>query len=438
MKKLLALFLAILICFSSAVCFAENVVLTDEAPDMTADISKVLGKDGDFYIIDTDTTITFNADLWSFSVSLCEDMWSPETVYDYEHHPYSDKCIYSYEKGTIRTMYYEKEGDGEYERDSECIKNGSVLQFREPGTYSIFVMRAISVDDINAQRYSASGSLSVIVKPGANYVEKMLTPAEKEFAQSVDPGLFTISKIVDFDYNDELYESVAACINQATISVATDLEKLIIAKMKKTDFGWEPAYFVLGDENTAYDNNILLPQKAGSMLKLEEKGLYLIESQFNGNTTRTYLDITEENAKYTNSKVMVDGKEVQFEAYNINGNNYFKLRDIAKVLSGTSKQFEVTWDQELQSISLLSNTPYTEVGGELAPGDCKSKIAEWGTGNIFMNHFTNFPLEIKPYMINGNNYFKLRDLGELFDFGVSWDGANNCVLIDSETGYSAE
>ncbi|MCI8537053.1 MAG: hypothetical protein HFF18_00095 [Oscillospiraceae bacterium] len=40
--------------------------------------------------------------------------------------------------------------------------------------------------------------------------------------------------------------------------------------------------------------------------------------------------------------------------------------------------------------------------------------------------------------IGGNNYFKLRDLGSAFSFGVDWDGAANTVLIDPGKGYTPD
>ena len=59
----------------------------------------------------------------------------------------------------------------------------------------------------------------------------------------------------------------------------------------------------------------------------------------------------------TTSTVMVNGQAVAFEAYNIAGNNYFKLRDLAKVLSGTTKQFEVvSWYSKI--VTPLSNVVY--------------------------------------------------------------------------------
>jgi uncharacterized repeat protein (TIGR01451 family) len=40
------------------------------------------------------------------------------------------------------------------------------------------------------------------------------------------------------------------------------------------------------------------------------------------------------------------------------------------------------------------------------------------------------------YNIEGNNYFRLRDIGEALDFGVTWDSAKNTVVIDTSKGYT--
>ncbi len=137
----------------------------------------------------------------------------------------------------------------------------------------------------------------------------------------------------------------------------------------------------------------------------------------------------------TSSKVLVNGTATGFEAYTINGNNYFKLRDVAKVVSGSDKQFEVTWDGTKNAINLISGQAYTVVGGELTKGDvteinavaCNSTIYKDGT-----------VVTLTAYTINGNNYFKLRDLGIAFDFDVSWDGKNNSVVIDTSHSYTED
>lgn len=45
-------------------------------------------------------------------------------------------------------------------------------------------------------------------------------------------------------------------------------------------------------------------------------------------------------------------------------------------------------------------------------------------------------VELTGYNIGGNNYFKLRDIGEQVGFHVSWNGGTRTVEIDTTTGYS--
>ena len=138
-------------------------------------------------------------------------------------------------------------------------------------------------------------------------------------------------------------------------------------------------------------------------------------------------------AKYTDSAIMVNGVPVAFEAYNINGNNYFKLRDVAQAINGTEKQFNVTWNGELNAILLERNTPYATVGGELAAGDGTDKNAVLCQSEIFEG---NQKIDLTAYTINDNNYFKLRDLGKWYDFSIEWDGVNNCIMIDTTKPYT--
>lgn len=41
-------------------------------------------------------------------------------------------------------------------------------------------------------------------------------------------------------------------------------------------------------------------------------------------------------------------------------------------------------------------------------------------------------IELIGYVINGNNYFLLRDLGDKLGFGVSWDNDTRTVVITTE------
>lgn len=137
-------------------------------------------------------------------------------------------------------------------------------------------------------------------------------------------------------------------------------------------------------------------------------------------------------AESTKSKVLVNGQDIAFDAYKIKDNNYFKLRDLAKVVSGTEKQFEVDWNEDTQSIELISNQAYTEVGGELDLGDGLNKTAESSTSLIYKDGEL---IELLAYKIGGNNYFKLRDIGKVFDFDIRWDNETQTISIDTSQGY---
>jgi hypothetical protein len=138
-------------------------------------------------------------------------------------------------------------------------------------------------------------------------------------------------------------------------------------------------------------------------------------------------------ANPTASTVLVDGKNVAFDAYNIADNNYFKLRDLAYVLNGTAKQFQVGWDGANNAISLTGGEAYTVAGGEMAGKGGGSKEASPTDSKIILN---GRDVQITAYFIDGNNYFKLRDIGEAFDFGVDWDGERNTIVIDTGKGYT--
>ena len=138
-------------------------------------------------------------------------------------------------------------------------------------------------------------------------------------------------------------------------------------------------------------------------------------------------------AKPTASTVYVNGEPVAFDAYYINGNNYFKLRDIAYILTGTEKQFEVEWDAETNDILLTDGLPYTPVGGEMTgKGPDEQKPAPTKSVILLNGQRVN----LKACLIRGNNYFKLRDIGKLFDFEVSWYGDDNAIRIETGAAYT--
>lgn len=135
----------------------------------------------------------------------------------------------------------------------------------------------------------------------------------------------------------------------------------------------------------------------------------------------------------SNAKVIVDGEEIAFEAYNIGGSNYFKLRDLAKVLNGSPKQFGVEWDDVNNAIGLAKLAAYEADGSELAlTGKQTAQTAMPSVARIFID---GAEANLASYNIGGYNYYKLRDLAKQIDFNVTWDDEHNTVGIDTKSGY---
>lgn len=133
------------------------------------------------------------------------------------------------------------------------------------------------------------------------------------------------------------------------------------------------------------------------------------------------------NITASKSQIYVNGNQVQANAYNINGNNYFKLRDIAYYLNGTECQFAADWLPDEGCIDITVGNKYVPVGSEgILTNDTHSIAVGTSTATVTVN---GSPVHLSAYNINGNNYFKLRDLSGVLGFGVSWLEAQNGVLI---------
>ena len=57
------------------------------------------------------------------------------------------------------------------------------------------------------------------------------------------------------------------------------------------------------------------------------------------------------------------------------------------------------------------------------------------TQRFYLNGQT---IQLEAYAIHGNNFVKLRDIGQAVDFGVIYDGTTNSVYIDPNSPYQEE
>jgi len=133
------------------------------------------------------------------------------------------------------------------------------------------------------------------------------------------------------------------------------------------------------------------------------------------------------NAVLSAHKIYLDGVLQTVQVYNIGGNNYFKLRDVAQIMNGTNCQFSVGFVSKI--VSTTTGAAYTPVGGECAIGADHSKTSVASAWKLNVNGIQRY---LTCYNIGGNNYFKIRELGQLYGFGVDYDEATRSVQLTTK------
>ena len=81
-------------------------------------------------------------------------------------------------------------------------------------------------------------------------------------------------------------------------------------------------------------------------------------------------------AERSTHRIYVDGREVQMEAYVINGNNYVRLADIGKQVG-----FNVYWDSNTKTVQIEADKPYTGIAPQqtaAAPTDGSRYVPKVG------------------------------------------------------------
>lgn len=128
----------------------------------------------------------------------------------------------------------------------------------------------------------------------------------------------------------------------------------------------------------------------------------------------------------TRQTLLFNKEKVNLEVYNIDGDNYFKLRDVAFLLMDTKYEVSLDFNTYFRSIYAKCGGTYVPNGDEMLTGtDMSSKcvVSNW---DIIVDG-TYVPCKV--YNIGGNNFFRIRDLGSAFGFGVDYDAKQNAVVL---------
>lgn len=116
-----------------------------------------------------------------------------------------------------------------------------------------------------------------------------------------------------------------------------------------------------------------------------------------------------------------------FSTYIINDYNYFKLRNFASYMNNTAKKFDIRFNSERNAIEIFMESDYMDFSGIPKENISGSKKAIPSPQKIFID---GREVQISGYNIDGNNYFKLRDLAEALDIKINYDEVKKCVILN--------
>ena len=138
------------------------------------------------------------------------------------------------------------------------------------------------------------------------------------------------------------------------------------------------------------------------------------------------------DVKATNQKVKLDGKDVVISGYNIDGYNYFKLRDLAAVLKDSQAKFGVDYKDGVVTLTKAADYKVVESDQKEVKATSKGMLTN---DKVLVGDKT---LTATAYKIDDLNYYKLRDLGKELGFGVGYDEATKSVLLTSVVNEKEE
>ena len=137
-------------------------------------------------------------------------------------------------------------------------------------------------------------------------------------------------------------------------------------------------------------------------------------------------------SQVSTQKLSVNGTQIDCERYNIDGSNYFKLRDLAALLNGTGSQFDVGYDAAKRLVSITTGHAYTDPRDtDLVVGADKSATTAFSTQTVMIDGVPRS--DLRAYNIGGNNYFQLRELGAALGFDVDYDAPTRTMLVQSRS-----
>jgi len=148
--------------------------------------------------------------------------------------------------------------------------------------------------------------------------------------------------------------------------------------------------------------------------------------------------------------VFVDNNSFNFNTYDIDGTSYYRIRDIAQILGGTKKKFEIYWDSENKSMHFHTGMEQHDLTDENPDeADHIAPANEISAESNLEAIVTAPPSPLKTYVngeeacfiyyeADGYNYLSMEDISRILNLSVTIEPASGYIAINTMTEEAQE
>lgn len=237
--------------------------------------------------------------------------------------------------------------------------------------------------------------------------------------------------------------------NDYITSITTPTGVTLASGTNGSASGWQYAYnYRIGDKTMSQqvlENTVTVTLFYTDDWAAEDYVNYVIETAVHGE------ELTENVAYWNRIDTVIHYADDRYDSYVVglqrmvtyavkdeNGyeTNYIRARDLAKIFQERelNTRFNVTWDQETQTINFQTRTDYVPLeGNDEVPFYASPKNYEPLTAGILVDgeEVKLDAILLKDGLGRGYTYYKLRDLGDALGFLVGWSPKEGVMIFDS-------
>ncbi len=300
-----------------------------------------------------------------------------------------------------------------YIKDNQVTKIEKGGKFTVPkGTSVLVVPNSIMERNEGFGRYIAVGDKAVFsyeIQPENTDISKW-----KNVTQAMGGGALLVAKGKNVASNNTYSDPKQApnTVLQRSFIGVTSKGQIIMGE-SVSSFNDIANYLVKQDVTEA----IALDGGASSMLYSNGSYLQSAGRELASVLTFNKKDNSGISAVKTDSKILIDGEEVALPAYTIQGNTYFKLRDLAYYLADTDMKFAMGYDSEKGAILIVAGEEYDKNDHTFSENTAVAAAKK----STYPTYINDTKYDFTAYVIGGNTHYKLRDIGDALGFKVGYN-----------------